>query len=252
MHNLLEKLRIARPDLTQKLEASFIESPHEFELDMARVAIPLKQVSQLIEFVADASLPPFIRNAAMKRKLSFIGGRLCAESALKRIGFPNAIVARHDSGAPIWPDGVVGSITHTDQFAYAVACRAINAVSLGIDSENIFSDATLKDVRQLCCTTNENINLFKSTNNNLVGTIIFSAKESLYKSIHSHINRFVDFSEIELTSIDWYLSRVHMQPVKEGDLNPVVSQCHAYFCISNNSVHTSVQMSPPPRTLIMN
>jgi enterobactin synthetase component D len=138
----------------------------------------------------------------------------------------------------------MGSITHTDQFAYAVASRSPHVGNVGIDSENIFSASTLKDVRKLCCTESENLNLFNSSNCNLVGTIIFSIKESLYKSIRPVIKRFIDFSEIEITAIDWHLSKISLRPVRECDLNPVISGCYGYFCISNGAVHTSVLSNP--------
>jgi enterobactin synthetase component D len=243
MNNLLTSLRNAQPALSQKLEAGFIESPHEFELDIARVAMPLNLVSHMLEFVPDESLPPDICGAALKRRLNFIGGRFCAESALERIGFAGAVVQRDALGAPIWPDGTVGSITHTDQFAYAVVSRSVQTGNVGIDSEDIFSDSVLTDVRSMCCTGNENLNLFNSTNSNVVGTIIFSVKESLYKSIHPIVKRFVDFSEVEITGIDWYLSKISLRSVRECDLSSVISSCYAFFCISNESKHTTVHTS---------
>jgi enterobactin synthetase component D len=240
MNNLLTGLRMAAPDLSRKLEANFIEAPHKFEGDTARVALPLKQVSQIMGCIPDENLPSSIQRAVLKRKLSFIGGRLCAESALERAGVANAVVRRHESGAPIWPANTVGSITHTDQFAFAVASRSTN-VALGIDSENIFSDVELKDVQHLCCTESENTHLLNCANRNLIATIIFSAKESLFKSIHASVKRFVDFNEIELTSIDWHLSTLTMRSVSQhGDLNPLISNCSAFFCINDSLVHTSV------------
>lgn len=242
MINLLKKLRAEQPGLSRELENCMVESPHYFEEDVSRVALPLRSAVKFLSCVPDACLPSEIQRAVQQRKLNFIGGRLCAESALERLGFKNCIVLRHESGFPIWPKGATGSITHTDQIACAAVALSENAVSLGIDSENIFTDGQLRDVRSLCCTQTENSTLFSSTNSNLVGTIVFSAKESFYKSIHACVHRYVDFSEVEIVKIDWNLSRLQLRSVDQGELNEVLKRCHAYFSLAHSSVHTSVQM----------
>ena len=59
------------------------------------------------------------------------GRRLVAQL----IGEEYATMPRGPRGAPVWPDGVVGSITHTQEYA-AVAIASSHAVdSLGIDAE---------------------------------------------------------------------------------------------------------------------
>ena len=242
MINLLKKLRAEQPELSQELENCMVESPHYFEEDVPRVALPLSSAVKFLSCVPDACLPSAIQNAVQQRKLNFIGGRLCAEFALERLGFKNCIVLRHASGFPIWPTGVIGSITHTDRIACAAVALSEHADGLGIDSENIFTDGQLRDVRRLCCTANENSTLFSSTNSNLVGTIVFSAKESFYKSIHARVQRYVDFSEVEIAKIDWNLSRLQLRSIDTGELNEALKHCHAYFSIAHSSVHTSVQM----------
>ena len=44
-------------------------------------------------------------------------------------------VDRSSDGAPIWPQGVIGSITHTRELAAAVAMRGIDALGIGLDAE---------------------------------------------------------------------------------------------------------------------
>src|SRR3979409_1002599 len=58
-------------------------------------------------------LPQALRHATQKRQREFLAGRWCAEEALQCLGAGSTHVAMAKDRAPIWPDGVVGSITHT-------------------------------------------------------------------------------------------------------------------------------------------
>ncbi|NDZ87966.1 4'-phosphopantetheinyl transferase, partial [Streptomyces sp. SID10115] len=65
---------------------------------------------------ADAVLFPaeeaVVANAVDKRRKEFTTVRHCARTALARIGVPAAPILPGHRGAPGWPDGVVGSMTH--------------------------------------------------------------------------------------------------------------------------------------------
>src|SRR4030081_3796126 len=58
-------------------------------------------------------LPQALRHATQKRQREFLAGRWCAEKALQCLGAGSTHVAMAKDRAPIWPAGVVGSITHT-------------------------------------------------------------------------------------------------------------------------------------------
>src|ERR1700761_3617241 len=62
--------------------------------------------------------------AVEKRRREFAAGRGCARRALAALGLPPAPLLPGEGGAPRWPDGVVGSITHCAGYAAAaVAAR---------------------------------------------------------------------------------------------------------------------------------
>ena len=46
-------------------------------------------------------------------------------------------IKRNDQGAPIWPEGVIGSITHTESFIGAVVESSHKLRGVGIDTEKI-------------------------------------------------------------------------------------------------------------------
>ena len=77
-----------------------------------------------------------IVNAVPRRHLEFATGRECARRAMAALGHARASMPRAQDRVPIWPDDLVGSITHTDLWAAAaVARRDQGFVAIGIDLE---------------------------------------------------------------------------------------------------------------------
>ena len=60
-------------------------------------------------------------------------GRAAAAAALRRAGSAGTTVGRRGSGAPVFPDGYAGSLTHTHELA--VAAVAPGTLSIGVDLE---------------------------------------------------------------------------------------------------------------------
>ena len=54
-----------------------------------------------------------VAQSAPKRRRDFALGRSCARAALAELGHGEAVIAKGDDGAPLWPPGIAGSITHT-------------------------------------------------------------------------------------------------------------------------------------------
>src|SRR6202165_5059978 len=103
---------------------------HSLHNTDAAFALPLSPATR-------SRLPQALRFATQKRQREFLAGRWCAEQALQRLGAGSTHVAMAADRAPIWPDGVVGSITHTGNFAAAAVAWAADIAGLGIDSEQI-------------------------------------------------------------------------------------------------------------------
>ncbi|MGW8375232.1 4'-phosphopantetheinyl transferase superfamily protein [Streptomyces sp. ODS28] len=73
--------------------------------------------------------------AVDKRRREFLGSRTCARRALAALGLPPAPVLPGATGAPSWPAGVVGSMTHRAGYCAAAVAHAAHVLSLGIDAE---------------------------------------------------------------------------------------------------------------------
>jgi 4'-phosphopantetheinyl transferase EntD len=76
-----------------------------------------------------------IRRAVPKRRQEFVSGRACARTALARLGISARPIPVGPHGAPIWPPGVVGSITHCDGLRACAVANRSDYVGVGIDAE---------------------------------------------------------------------------------------------------------------------
>jgi len=73
--------------------------------------------------------------AGAKRRTEFAAVRACARRALTNAGLPAGPIPRSQSGAPIWPSGVVGSMTHCKGYRACAIGRAEAFGAIGIDAE---------------------------------------------------------------------------------------------------------------------
>jgi 4'-phosphopantetheinyl transferase EntD len=76
-----------------------------------------------------------IANAVDKRRQEFTTARACARAALAELGLPPVPIVPGPRGAPQWPDGVVGSITHCAGYRAAAVAHARAIVTIGMDAE---------------------------------------------------------------------------------------------------------------------
>jgi 4'-phosphopantetheinyl transferase EntD len=53
-----------------------------------------------------------VGNAVEKRRREFVTARACAREALAQLGLPAQPIPAGPRGEPVWPQGVVCSITH--------------------------------------------------------------------------------------------------------------------------------------------
>ena len=159
------------------------------------------QIDMFIQF--KIAKPHSILTAVEKRQCEFFAGRYCARQALNSINCVLQQVPIGDNRAPIWPEGIVGSITHNDKTAICILAHQRDFLSLGIDIENWTTWSTAQSIRSAILTTNENRWLKEQAwpmTHTL--TLLFSAKESLFKALYPEVKTFFDFSAASIVSIN--------------------------------------------------
>jgi enterobactin synthetase component D / holo-[acyl-carrier protein] synthase len=141
-----------------------------------------------------------IARAVDKRRREFSTGRACAHAALVKLGVPPAPILRGPQGAPEWPDGVVGSITHCDGYRAAAVARAQDVLTVGLDAEP--DDALPDGVLDRIAGPEEQAWL-RQTGALISGPswdrLLFSAKESVYKAWFPLARRWLGFEEAVIT-----------------------------------------------------
>ncbi|SCL26362.1 4'-phosphopantetheinyl transferase EntD (siderophore biosynthesis) [Micromonospora pallida] len=142
---------------------------------------------------------PLVANAVEKRRREFTTVRDCARRAMARLDLPPVPVLSGARGAPIWPAGVVGSMTHCDGYRGAALARAADVASVGIDAE---PHASLPDgVLDAIALPAEQIRTaaLRATESTVCwDRLLFSAKEAVYKAWFPLTGRWLDFSEADI------------------------------------------------------
>jgi 4'-phosphopantetheinyl transferase EntD len=148
---------------------------------------------------------------APARRAEFRTGRALARTALTRLGRPAVGIAAGPSREPVWPDGVVGSITHCrGRYAAAVASTA-EVEALGIDAE---PDAPLPpEVRAVVASPTE---LAAVAAQGLPDRLLFCAKEAVFKAWFPRERSWLDFLDVEVSvEVDVEPGRFRVRPVAE-------------------------------------
>jgi enterobactin synthetase component D len=139
--------------------------------------------------------------------------------------------------APIWPEGIVGSITHTAGFAAAAVAWAADIPGLGIDSERIIDPAMAGDIADICMV--DEGTLFEAPDGRSFCefcTFVFSAKEAVFKCLFPLTRKFLEFSDVRITSLDWNREYFAWTAVSQHIGMGRLSQ-------GEGLVHTSVELS---------
>jgi enterobactin synthetase component D len=146
-------------------------------------------------------LPPSLRNASIKRKTEYLAGRHCAAAALRAAGCKTASApAMGEDRLPQWPSGWLGSITHSNGAALAAVSPSDRTRLLGIDVETLIDPASVAGIGALVALDGE-LALFLDCIPQQALTIVFSAKESLYKALYPEAQRFMDFSAARTVAV---------------------------------------------------
>jgi enterobactin synthetase component D len=150
-------------------------------------------------------LPEWLGKAVPKRQTEFLAGRYCAREAL-RIAAPEHAerpIGRGTMNEPAWPPRIVGAITHTDRFASVAIATTEHAHALGLDVERWVSDEQATSLLEQIATPDEIAALRRATGWSVgkVFTIVFSAKETIFKCLFPEVRRYFDFREARVTAL---------------------------------------------------
>jgi 4'-phosphopantetheinyl transferase EntD len=137
-----------------------------------------------------------LQKAVASRRIEFGTARWCARQALAKLGLPPAPILPGLRGAPGWPSGVVGSMTHCAGYRAAALAHSREVATIGIDAEPhtalpdgvgdvIASHAEQRALAELAGAAPE---VFWDK-------LLFSAKEATYKAWFPLTQRWLGFND---------------------------------------------------------
>jgi 4'-phosphopantetheinyl transferase EntD len=168
--------------------------------------LPLSvRVRELRGEVASSAYPilpaeePLVAAAVASRRAQFAAVRHCAREALAKLGRPGGPLLSDPRGAPVWPEGVIGSMTHTHEYCAAAVTADSRFASVGIDAE---SHAPLPEgVLSIVARGEERERLALLTARDPSVSwdrVLFSVKESVYKAWYPLTRRWLGFEEVSV------------------------------------------------------
>lgn len=139
---------------------------------------------------------PCAEGRGRRRREEFSSGRYCARRAMAARGMPLGAVLIGASRSPVWPAGTCGSLTHSRQLAGAAVSDSLSG--LGLDIEH-FGRLSVRAAERIL-TEPESQALHALAPDFLrLATIVFSAKESVYKAIYPIAGLYVGYREVQIT-----------------------------------------------------
>lgn len=153
------------------------------------------------------------------RRADFGAGRECARRALTALGITGAVLTHRD-GAPRWPAGVRGSISHKDGVVVAVVGPEHIIEGIGVDLEverplppTVLTRAELGEV--------------VGDDADCAGRLAFSAKEAYYKWLRSSGDRSaVGFHDVRVVADGGMLRFVSDLPARFPEPTGILARVH--------------------------
>lgn len=139
---------------------------------------------------------PVIARALEKRQRDFAAGRRAAREAMVALGVAPAAIPQGEQREPVWPQGLIGSISHCRTCCIATVAHARAHRTIGIDIEP--ATPLDPDLIPLICTDGEQNWLQTQPDRNLAAKQIFSAKEAVYKAQFPLSREVIGFKAVTL------------------------------------------------------
>lgn len=145
------------------------------------------------------------------REQELIVGRYCAGIALRKFDIIGCEVGQNFDGSPVWPSGMIGSITHSKGWVLAVVARSEDFQSIGIDLEKM-NRLKVTSIQRIV----HDLEVESVGDDSRRATILFALKEAFYKTQSPIFKGQLNFRDLALSvdfennsaSLIWVSSKV--------------------------------------------
>lgn len=152
--------------------------------------------------------PPSLSKAVNKRQAEYFAARFCAYHALTELDAESLLVGTGDKRQPLWPktkqqQNIVGSITHSNDSAICIVAKQSEISHLGIDIEHHMTDKLANELKRSLINDAENKRIDSLDMTFAEGlTLIFSAKETIFKTLFYDVGEYFGFEAAEFLVLD--------------------------------------------------
>jgi 4'-phosphopantetheinyl transferase EntD len=193
-----------------------------------------------------------IEKAVEKRRVEVTNARTCARRALAGLGLGHerTAILRGAKGQPLWPDGVVGSMTHTKGYYAAAVAESAKVRSVGIDAEE-HGELPAGVLRHIAF--GAELSWIAAADSSAVWweRLLFSAKESVYKAWFPLTGRWLGFEDaaLEFTAdpADRTTGTFRARILVDGtttDGGPPLTELDGRFLVRGGYVLTAIALPP--------
>jgi len=209
------------------------------------VEIPLNKEQEALMLGQGFEFPKLLEKAHAKRLAEFLAGRYCVDKTLKNFGVrAYSPIPTQTSRAPLWPNGYIGSIAHTKVRAWAVLAKQEQVKFIGNDMELLMPMDTAENIQSKIISARELEDFhtdYQKINFEVYLTLVFSAKESLYKALFPLVGEFFGFEDAVVHSIDFEKKILQLKLLKKLNKKYRENSLYkVYFSIEEDSIRTMI------------
>jgi 4'-phosphopantetheinyl transferase EntD len=145
-----------------------------------------------------------VLQAVPKRRMEFACGRIFARRAVKSFDPKDHCLLADSDRVPIWPAGLIGSITHSDHFCAAAVARKSEISAIGIDVEEL--ERVTYELSEYILLPSEieaaDLRNLPSQQGLKRIAVAFSAKESIYKCLYPITRSQLSFHDVHISLLE--------------------------------------------------
>lgn len=186
--------------------------------------------------------PESIKKSVPKRQAEYLAGRFMAQKALEKLGIVQTDIPIGEHRCPKWPTGINAAISHSNNTALCIAVKKSNHQYVGIDVEPVLSWNTITKITNSIINNNETQMLLSNTlNYKITFSIVFSAKEALFKALYPNVGYYFDFNAAEVINICSHSNQFKIKLTQ--DLTSILakgSEFDGYYTIRDGIVTTYI------------
>lgn len=188
-------------------------------------------------------LPSTLKTAVNKRKAEYLAGRLCAREAIQLLGYCGYPSSKQNR-RPIWPNGLCGSISHSQQHVAAVVAKNEHLQNIGLDIEKKINPQRSQKLLNTILNHKEQQLITNDVDLSFFTTLAFSVKESLFKALYPLTLTYFYFKHAEITG--WCLDKKEVYLELSMNLSTewqIGSKITGYFCEQEEYIWTLISIA---------